>query len=125
MECTLISVIIPYTLIIRTFKKQVFLDPNLSIISPILKPPITSPTPKAIIPHSALDSFYSSLYFVSYSYRNMIGVKIPDQNAIDAPVQRSWALISIIFFDTINLKTLRTKSLKLPDELVELLILHF
>ena len=113
MECTLTSVIIPYTLIMKTLRKQVFLDPNLSIISPILKPPITSPTPNAIIPVSAFDSFYSSSYFVSCNYRNIIGVKIPDQNAIEAPVQRSWALINIIFFDTVSLNTLFTKSLKL------------
>ena len=110
MECTLTSVIIPYKLIIKTFRKQVFFDPNLSIISPMLKPPMTSPTPKAIIPQSAFDSFYSSSYFVSYSYKNIIGVKIPDQNAIEAPVHRSWALISIIFLDTISLNTLLTKS---------------
>ena len=84
------------------FSKAVFYDPILSIIHPKTIPPITSPNPNAIIAYSAFDS---ALVSSTSTYCNtMIGVRIPDQKAIDNPVHISYVFKYIILGDTINFK---------------------
>lgn len=93
-------------MVINPMREQItrtaLLEPILSIISPKLVAPMTSPKPKAIIAKSALESASFSSTSGPYCI-TIIGTNIPDQNAIDTPLQNIYGFNSIIFFETINL----------------------